>query len=261
MSLANALLALTPEEDAFVIDAPAEWAQGRTLYGGMSAALAHETAIRSFDNLPPLRSAQLLFVGPAEGRLTFAATLLRQGRSATLVAVDAHGEKGQVLRASLVFGGARDSVVTFADLPMPEVPSADECEGLFGDASVRTPGFTGNFIMLNAGGGRPFSGDEGALQLWTKFRDAPGGNVTSALLAMADVPPPAAMTRFPQFAPISSMSWQIDIVHQPGSMDGWHLMRSCAEGAGEGYSPQEMQLWDEEGRCLAAGRQSIAIFI
>lgn len=261
MALHDALVQFEEQEGDLVIDAPAAWAQGRTLYGGMSAALAHEAAIRSIDDLPPLRSAQLLFVGPAEGRLTFTATVLRQGRSATLVAVDAHGEKGQVLRASLVFGGARDSVITFADLPMPEAPAPDDCQGLFGDASVRAPGFTGNFIMLNAGGGRPFSGDEDALKLWTKFRDAPGGNVTSALLAMADVPPPAAMTRFPQFAPISSMSWQIDIIHHPDNMDGWHLMRSRAEGAGEGYSPQEMQLWDEEGRCLAAGRQSIAIFI
>ncbi|MBB3763410.1 acyl-CoA thioesterase [Sphingomicrobium lutaoense] len=260
MTFGAALKALERDKNGFSIHAPADWAQGRTLYGGMTAALAHECAIRSLDGLPPLRSAQMLFVGPAEGRLSFTATLLRQGRSATLVAVDAHGEKGQVLRASLVFGAARESMVTFSDLAIPDAPPPDQCQGLFGDAAARAPGFTGNFIMLNADGGRPFMGDEAPLRLWTRFRDAPGANPTSALLAMADVPPPAAMTRFRQFAPISSMTWQIDILHHPESMDGWHLMRSRAEGAGEGYSPQEMQLWDESGRCLAAGRQSIAIF-
>ncbi|MEK7264701.1 MAG: acyl-CoA thioesterase domain-containing protein, partial [Pseudomonadota bacterium] len=45
------------------------WLQGRTIYGGMTAALCLEGALRTFPDLPPLRSAQISFVGPAEGEV------------------------------------------------------------------------------------------------------------------------------------------------------------------------------------------------
>ncbi|MGD9799873.1 MAG: acyl-CoA thioesterase domain-containing protein, partial [Parvularculaceae bacterium] len=45
------------------------WLQGRTVYGGMTAALCLEAAQRAVPGLPPLRSAQVSFIGPAEGDL------------------------------------------------------------------------------------------------------------------------------------------------------------------------------------------------
>src|SRR5690606_6594214 len=79
---------LTPEADGFAIDAPEDWGQGRTLYGGMTAALAYEAVKRAHGELAPLRSAQFSFIGPATGRLRFTSTLLRRGRSSTIIAAD-----------------------------------------------------------------------------------------------------------------------------------------------------------------------------
>ncbi len=49
---------LVQEGDSYVIEAPEEWAQGRTLYGGMTAALSYAAAQRAHSDLRLLRSAQ-----------------------------------------------------------------------------------------------------------------------------------------------------------------------------------------------------------
>ena len=71
---------------------PDDWLQGRTAFGGLSAALCWEAAQRVGDALPPLRSAQFAFVGPAGGRLRIEPTLLRRGKSAAFYSVDLHGD-------------------------------------------------------------------------------------------------------------------------------------------------------------------------
>ena len=43
--------------------------------------------------------------------------------------------------------------------------------------------------------------------------------------------------------------------------DGWCLLRSTAETIGEGYSTQDMMLWDAAGRPLIAARQNVAVFV
>ncbi|MCJ8191923.1 thioesterase family protein [Sphingomicrobium aestuariivivum] len=258
--LAESFDALRRDGDRFTITAPEAWAQGRTLYGGMTMALAHEAARRYFDDLPPLRSAQCVFVGPAAGRVHFLPGILRKGRSTTMVAVEAVSDDGPVLRASFVFGSSRDSAVAVEAPGLPEVSTPDEAIPLFATGNERAPGFTANFDMRLGGGAQGVSGGEPMMATWAKFRDPPGGDPVSALLALADAPPPAAITRFPQVAPLSSVTWHIDLVARPEEVDGWHLLRAEAEHSGEGMTTQDMKLWREDGQLLAIGRQNIAIF-
>ena len=42
--------------------------------------------------------------------------------------------------------------------------------------------------------------------------------------------------------------------------DGWWLMRTAAEHAREGYSSQDMQVWNTKGELVITGRQNVAIF-
>src|SRR5690606_7622189 len=118
---------LAQEDEHCLIDAPPAWSQGRTLYGGMTAALAYEAVKRTYADLPPLRSAQFAFIGPASGRLRFSSTLLRRGGSSTIVAAACANDEGQVARSLFVFGAARESKVTHDYLPRPEVPAPDAC--------------------------------------------------------------------------------------------------------------------------------------
>lgn len=259
-TLAQVLATLAADRDGWTLEAPPSWSQGRTLYGGMTAALCWAAATHSFPGLPPLRSAQFSFVGPAGGRLRFSAELLRQGRSATIIAVEARGEQGIAARALLTCGAARESQVTHDRAAAPAVPQPSECPSLFPAPEVG-PTFARNFEMRLAVGNPPFGRGDPEFTVWTRLARPNGADPLTAILALADALPPAAMVVFPAFGVISTMSWSIDFDRAPDRADGWFLQRSTSESTADGYSRQAMALWDEEGRRVLAARQTVAIFV
>lgn len=253
------IAAMAPTGKGYTAHVTDDWKQGRTTYGGLSAALCVEAALKTLPEAPPLRSGQFAFIGPAAGELAIETTVLRQGKSTLFVGVDLVGEQGLATRAILTFGAARESLVSHSDLPSPAVARPADCELFFPPGSG--PGFSGQFEVRMAGGARPLSGRPPEYLLWIRHRD-PAARSLSALIALADTPPPPAMTLFPRFGPISTMTWSIDIVGLPAQDDdGWRLLRSTAETIGEGYSTQDMMLWDAAGRPLIAARQNVAVFV
>ncbi len=262
-SLRAVVETLAPEGDGFAIEAPADWTQGRTLYGGITAALAHEVALRSHEGLGQLRSAQFTFIGPAAGKLRFTSTLLRRGKSSVLIAADCFNEDGPAARAVFVFGAARDSKVTHDFFPAPKVPAPDACTSFRKEGGAAPRGFWNNFETRLASGGRLFERavTKPEFAVWTRFLDTGGANPTTALLALADCLPPAAMVVFPQPAPISTMTWTVDVARVPEKLDGWYLLWAISEQAANGYSVQNMAMWSESGELIAAGRQNVAIFV
>lgn len=261
-SLRAVVETLVPETDGFTIEAPADWAQGRTLYGGITAALAHEAVRRSHEGLGPLRSSQFTFIGPAAGKLRFTSTLLRRGKSSALIGADCFNEEGPAARALFVFGAGRDSKVTHDFLAMPNVPAPEACNSFRKEGAAAPRGFWNNFETRLASGNRLFDKDAARPEfaVWTRFLDTGGADPTTALLALADCLPPAAMVVFPQPAPISTMTWTVDVARVPSSLDGWHLLWAASEQAASGYSLQNMAMWNEAGDLVAAGRQNVAIF-
>lgn len=261
-SFGDVLQNLTREGDAFVIDAPEDWAQGRTLYGGMTAALAYEAVRRGLGDLGPLRSAQFTFIGPASGRLRFEASLLRRGRSSALVACEGLNADGAVARATFVFGVARESGVRHDFLQMPDVPAPEALTSFRKEGASAPRGFWNNFETRIAQGGRLYdtSAPRPAFSVWTRFLDVGAADPMTALLAIADCLPPAAMVHFAEPSPISTMTWTVDVLAQPQNLDGWMLLYASSEHAGDGYSMQSMMMWSADGVPLAVGRQTVAIF-
>jgi len=245
--------------ETWVGEAPLSWAQGRTLYGGMTAALAWAMTARAFPDLPPLRSAQVAFVGPASGRLTITPRLIRQGRSAAFVAASVSGEAGPAAECLFSCGHPRDSAVHHTAPAAPPVPAPDDCPLLFGGAPG--PDFARNFEMRIAAGNRPLAQGDPFFTCWTRFSRHQEVDPLTGLIALADALPPAAMVSFPKPAVISSMTWSIEIDHLPSDADAWFLQRSEAEDSADGYSRQAMTLWDTSGRRLFAARQTVAIFV
>jgi acyl-CoA thioesterase len=257
MSLRAALDGLAETAEGFAVEAPEGWTQGRTLYGGMTAALCAEAGRRAFPELPPLRSAQFAFTGAASGRLRFAPSLIRQGRSSAFVAVDGVSEGGQVVRALFAHGAARESRVAHDSATGPAAPKPADCAPFF---EGPRGGFFQNFEMRLAAGARPFSPDaEPGFAVWVRHLDDAGVDPAVSLLALADSLPPAAMVAFPTPAPISTVTWSVDVA-QPITPGEWRLLTSASEQASGGYSLQAMCLWAEDGRRLAVGRQTVAIF-
>jgi acyl-CoA thioesterase len=250
----------TRSNDSWRVGVSDDWLQGRTAYGGLSAALCLQAAMLQTSDLPPLRSAQLAFVGPATGELTLSPTVLRRGKSAVFVGVDCHGEAGLATRATFCFGAKRPSTLNHVDLPMPRVPALRDCKPFF--RAMPGLNFTQHFDGLLAAGALPFS-REGApsLTLWLRHKDERARASAVALLALADAPPPAAIVLFAKPAPISTMMWQVDVLTDDLTTDdGWWLVRTSAETLQDGYSGQNMAIWNAAGRPVIAARQTIAVF-
>lgn len=258
--LPQLLEGLTPEpQGGRSVHVPPDWMQGRTLYGGISAALCLAGVRLDFPDLPPLRSAQISFVGPASGEVTVTTRMLRQGKSASFVIADLTSEAGPGTHAIFCFGASRPSAYALSRFEAPPVPGPDGAPDHFARGG---PSFKQHFEVRLVGGLPPVSGaSEADVIMWIRPLDLDARPVEALLLAMADVPPPAAMSLFTAPAPISTMSWMVDVM-APGltSPDGWYLMRSTAEVTRDGYSAQSMAVWTRDGTPLLAGRQTVALF-
>jgi acyl-CoA thioesterase len=235
------------------------WLQGRTTYGGMSAALCLEGALRAFPDLPPLRSAQVSFLGPVGGAAEVRAEALRRGKNVSFVSADLFSGGAHATRAVFAFGAPRETVLSADFIPARKFPPPEELKAPRREGA---PPFALEFDVRWLAGGKPFSGSRDCdVFLWLKHADV-AARSAPALLALADMPPPALFPMFPHFAPLSTMTWSLNFLADPARVGGdWLLMECRAENAGEGYSSQDMFIWTREGRCIAAGRQSVAIFV
>lgn len=252
---------LARADDGWTTSVSDDWLQGRTTYGGLSAALCLQGALREFGELPPLRSAQFAFVGPAAGALQIRPTVLRKGKSTVFAGVDLFGEAGLATRATLCFGAARKSALAYRNIPAPAVPPPDACPSFF--RHVQGLNFTSHFDGRLAGGHPPLSrAGEPEIVLWLRHRDPALQQDAVALLALADAPPPAGMVLFEARAPISTMTWSIDLLSDDMTTDGgWWMIRTSAETISEGYSSQAMTVWNAAGAPVMVCRQNIAVFI
>ena len=234
---------------------PESWLQGRTAYGGLSAALALAVAQRSDDDLPPLRSAQVAFVGPLSGVVTIRAERLRRGRNAAWVQADIAGEAGLGLRATFVFMREQASRLDHVVDRAPDFAGPDADTRTYnGHSSVP---FTQNFEFVD----RRDDGVGPAEWLrWTRLRERDGLDPAVELMAVADGLPPAALKLIGGHAPLSSMTWQIDLLGAPATEDGWWLLGAVTDYARGGASSQRMHIWNRAGLAVAQQMQSVAIF-
>lgn len=253
---------MTPRSDGtHVVSIPPGWAQGQSTYGGLTAALGLEAVMRQNEGLPPLRSAMVNFIGAAAGDLTIAPHVVRQGRSLTVAQADVVAEKGLATRSTFSFGAARESLFDESHLPAPDLVGPDDAEPYF--TSPTRPNFTQFFDARLARGGWPGTGSEHSNHfIWVRFKERLTPSMVS-LLALADMPPPAMVPRFPQPKPISSLTWMVNVLKtepQP-AQDGWWLLQSRAEHASQGYSSQDMLVWGAGLEPVIAGRQLVAIYL
>ena len=251
---------ISQDTEGFSAHITPDWQQGRTTYGGLSAALCVAAALRAVPNLPPLRAAQFTFIGPAGGSVRITASVLRQGKNSVFVGADVIGEQGLATRATLTFGAARQSLLSLRAGPMPRVAPPAACPSFFDPALA--PGFSRHFDATRAGGEAMVSAAATAdMLVWCRHKDATARTTVPGLIALGDVLPPAAFTMFPKPAPISTITWSVDVLAESHVEDGWHLFRSTADTIAEGYSSQDMKLWTADGTPILAARQTVAIFI
>lgn len=252
------LQGMQQDRDGWVADCTGNWMQGRTLYGGLTAAIALQACQLMVPDLPLLRAGQIAFIGPAGANLRAVPSILRQGKSVTYMGCDVFSDDQLVLRALYAFGAERTSRYQVRAPRAPECRPPEDCPSLGGDKKAN---FMHNIEQRVAGDLMPLAGaDRGDLLVWARHvTDVSPG--MAPLVTLGDALPPASYTRLTEPAPLSSMTWGFEFM-QPELVTGvgWHLMRSVDDGVEHGYAGQSMYMWDADGNAILMGRQAVAIF-
>jgi acyl-CoA thioesterase len=257
IGLAATLAALEPVEGGWRGEIGDGWLQGRTAYGGLSAALALHAAKASDVDLPPLRSAQVSFIGPLSGTVLIRASRLRRGRNAAFVQADVESEAGLGLRATFVFMRDQESLIDHQRGAAPDFPRPGPDDRIF-SGKPSAPAFINNFEFVDR---RDEAADPAEWLRWVRLKDHGAVDAETGLIAVADCLPPAALRLFGQIAPISSMTWLLNLLGPvPATADGWWLLRAATDYARAGNSSQSMAIWSADGTPVAEQMQSVAIF-
>jgi acyl-CoA thioesterase len=241
---------------------PEDWQQGRTTFGGMTAALCLAATQRAVAELPALRAAQFTFLGPVGGEVEITPRLLRRGKSSAFVAVELSAAGSLAAQAILSFTAARESKYSYRSHPMPAVPPPGTTKPFFRSGK---PKYTQHFEGFVAGGQKLVSGAATPeIVLWLRHRDPEAMRSLPALIALGDTPPAAAYTMLSEPVPASSITWSIEMINAAAALnapgDAWYLLRSAGEDVRDGYSVQDMALWSQEGTLIMLSRQTVAIF-
>ena len=246
--------------DGFRLAIPETWHQGRTAYGGLTAALAlHAARFAGGEGLPPLRSAQISFVGPVYGEVEVRARVLRRGRNAVWIAAELlrSGEVGT--SATFVFMGPVENQLKLnyraeipGLIPVDEAPERALPSGalrLLDHMEVR-------FATPRDGEPKP------EICWWLRLRERDGLDPAMQLLLCADAPPPGVFPVLPRpVPPLSSMTWLLNMLTPtPQSRDGWWLMRVTGDMSEQGCSSDRTEMWNADGEAVSLGMQSVAIF-
>jgi acyl-CoA thioesterase len=252
MSLPALLASALPIDAGMSVTINEDWLQGRTSYGGLSAALALTAAKAEFADLPPLRSAQIAFVGPLAGTVEASAMLLRRGKNSAFIDCTLTGMDGIGLRALLLFMARRESEIRFDGPVMPDFPLSDNRV----DPVQMPQGFLTNFEFA------PWEAKDGTVRRWIKLKERDDLDPETELVCIADALPPAAMTLAKRWGPISTTTWQLNLLTDtPSTQDGWWLLEASTLYAGDGNSSQTMTIWNRNGSPVATATQSVALFL
>ena len=161
-------------------------------------------------HLPPIRSAQVTFVGPAIGLLKVSVRMLRQGKSVAFVEADLTGEKGLATRCLFTFGQARPSQLKSPIIhPSSLVPP--EQLPVFVN-SEQAPAFTQHYETRVVSGQLP--GQEGEppdYLVWVRHRDPEAMSTLSGLLAIAICCHQQCLP-MSRVVPASSITWHLNIL-------------------------------------------------
>lgn len=248
------------------INIPEGWLQGRTLYGGLAAAMMMQKAIFSIaDPNKQILSSSVTFVGPIEQtKVRLTAEILREGKSVTTIEVRLWQNNAvqSILIAS--FGVARESsIVVKQEAQAPDYASPDSLFKI--PAQYGMPECYNNFEVVWSDLNLPCTGsnhpDFGG---WCRFNVEKQTNrsfETADLMAIFDIWPPGVLPMFKQLAPASSLTWTVTYIHPVQQyLHDWFKYKVFTDYAADGYATEHAHLWDAQNRLIAIARQTVTVF-
>lgn len=261
-TLSEVIASSQPEGSGLRFPISPNWAQGRTAFGGFTAALLMAGVEQAHADLPPLRSAMINFTAPLSEPPVITSELLRQGRNMSTIAARAMVADKTAATATFSFGHSQQSQLE-TDLPADAAPAPSE-QAIISTEGMQPPApmFFGNFDMNVVKFALPFSGStEMELRVWLRHKDPKMRQGLPGLLAIADFLPPAVLPRLTVLAMNSSVNWMLNILpDDPQTDDGWWLLESRLTATQNGFSSQGMRVWNTDRKLVIDGMQSVVIF-
>lgn len=260
------LESIRPVKEGFKGHISDNWLQGRTVFGGLSAAMAAHAAKKT---LPlehqlnrPLKSILVTFAGPiGSGDLRFATNLIRSGGKVSIVHVTAFTPDGQpalLLQAS--FGASRDTKAVPAPQNINLQNKDSVADSTFTEESM--PDYLKSFHIRWTGGGIPASLECGRkISFWAKHKSDNETYQIEHIIALADIPPPVMLSHYDKLIPSSSLTWCCDFIQSPDQISGeWFYLDYRLIAAHAGYSQQSGRVYDETGNLVAISSQCMTYF-
>lgn len=247
------------------ITVDSSWTQGRSVFGGMTAALVlthieSQTGLNDRD----LRTINIHFCGPAlqNAPCELRCKVLSEGKSVIQV-------EGQLLQDDQVktqviacFGRQRISEIQVNPPPMLFEKSPEQgIQMPFIKGMV--PEFVNYLDTRFTSTALPYSGsDNTVISGWMRFNEAPAVFSDSAILALIDAWPPAVMPVLKQRAPTSSITWNVEFTQQrtPLAADDFLYYHCEVVQADLGYAHTEGKIFHPNGQLLALSRQLVGVY-
>jgi acyl-coenzyme A thioesterase PaaI-like protein len=260
MQFSQILRSMVEDDGRWRADVPDLWTQGRTVFGGLQAALLLR-AMRTVLPAPlPLKVIQTAFVAPVPaGIVRLSARVLRVGKSVTQIEARIVDGDATAALAVGIFGANRPSRIHVAPPRAPDPPGEPLNIAFVPGLS---PKFLQHFDLRWLEGALLYTGSTStrAVMGIGMHDDAP--TTEEHILAIADVPPPIAMSFLTEPAVGSSMTWTLEML--TGAVSSYPLSeyRLDAElvAASGGYTSQSVMVWGPDGAPVALSRQSMVVF-
>ena len=246
------------EDGRFVAMLPEGWSQGRSVFGGLTTAMAVALGY-TLSQGRPLRTLTTHLVRPSvPGEIEGQVALIRSGRNVSFVEVTLLQAGKETSRATLVFAEPNPEALQVSPKrPVPEAPV--EVLETLPRTSGRIPEFVQHVEMRWVTGDHPFtSSTESEFTGYCRFKVPSGG--PEGLIALLDVwpAPPLAMLSRP--APASTVSWTAHLLKLPERLTDW-CFYSYKTVAGEGgYHTCAGHLYDADGALLAYSEQLVVLY-
>jgi acyl-CoA thioesterase len=263
-SLQQILAGFVRRQNDYCYNVTEDWLQGRTVFGGLIAALANEAMRGVVGPERPLRALQIVYVGPnSAGEIAFSPAILRAGKAVTLAncIVRSGGEVTATINA--MYGGGRESALNV----FPNACTLNVAAENLIDVPRRPgfgPSFTQHYQQRWARGAPPFSGaDHSDMSVNLRYLDEPVATLTEAhALALMDAIPTPALALLRQPGPASTLSWTLEFVDHRFDfpVDAWWRLDAVVDAAAEGYVVHSGHVVNPEGKVTAISRQVVVVY-
>lgn len=243
---------------------PNNWGQGRTVFGGLTGGLLHQSLSHVVSSDRSLRAFHTNFIGPVnfDSDIHIIVEQLRSGRNMSQYLARLQQDGNTCVCVQACFGTGRDSKLQIDKLPGHEMEVPSKAKFIPQIPKI-TPRFFRHFELAIEQGQIPFSWSKHShYHGWMRFKTPVKHFNYTHLITLIDAWPPAVIQQLKLPAPVSTVSWDLELV-QPlvlNSDQPWFGYQVDTKLAANGYAHTEATIWDEQSRVIALSRQTIAVF-